>query len=112
MTGCQWEEICVRKDLGVSKLSAILFKYQISETEMIQLFNTHRLYGFVLCDIEASSKSEKFMKVNWPPLIFKDEVNFNDLPLWMQENAIEKNFPRTTIVQGMFRKNLLLHTEI
>ena len=112
MTGCQWSEICKNQNLGESKISKILFKANIEESEMIEMIHNNELYGFVLCDIISTQKSRKFLEVNWPPLIFKDNINLTDLPVWMQANTCEKDFPRNTFVQGMFRNNLLLHTDL
>ena len=93
------------------QISPILMLRKISESHMIDLFEKNSLYGFAIIDIKATYKAQKFLDVNWPPLIFKADIEFSDLPNWMQKNCNSKDFPRQTIVQGMNCKEFLIHTE-
>ena len=112
MSGCKWESICKNLEMENSQISKLLLKSKVLETDLIKYVNQNKLYGFILCDIAPTAACQKFLDVNWPPIIFKDRVNYEDLPDWMQINSNITDFPRKTVVQGMFRNNILLHTDL
>ena len=70
------------------------------------------LYGYAILDIVATPRADKFLKINWPPILQKQEINFEDLPKWMQECTTKQKFPRTTLIQTMHAKKILLHTSL
>lgn len=109
---CQWHNLRKTIDFGESKISKLLYKNTISELTLINMLHKNEIYGFVLVDIYATDKAQKFIDINWPPLIFKEEVEYSDLPEYMRPLAAENEFPKMSILQGMFRKNLLLHTDL
>lgn len=111
MTGCQWNQIW-NKISWKSSISPHLTKRNIRQDVMLDNFKRNELYGFALIDIEATPDAQKFLDINWPPILVKSEINFTDLPEWMQQNASTKTFPRKTIVQGMFANEILLHTDL
>ena len=80
--------------------------------DMLQFLCEGKLYGFVVVDIVATKDADKFMTVNWPPILRKDDIVYKDLPTWMQSNTTDKGFPRNTIIQSMFGYNILLHTSL
>jgi len=94
------------------KISPMLLSRRISETEMLQHISKNELYGFAVVDIIARPEAEKFLAVNWPPILRKADIDYKDLPLWMQHNTSDKTFPRKTIIQSMFGEKVLLHTEL
>ena len=110
MQGCQWAKLCKTINLGNSKISPILFENKISEEKLINLVGVNKVYGFMVIDISPTLKAQKFLDVNWPPLIFKANISKTDLPESMQLLAQHKEFPNT-IVQGMRKKDILLHTD-
>ena len=95
----------------IPKISPIVSLRKINESQMINLFEKNLLYGFAVIDIESTQEAKKFLDVNWPPIIFKADIEYNDLPKWMQKNCDSKDFPRQTIIQGMNRKEFLTHTD-
>ena len=111
MSECRWQSMKYQLKYE-SKISQIILYPFVQENDMKRLFELNALYGFALVDIVGESKSKKFLKINWPPLFFKSEIEFNDLPEWMQKHTHPREFPRKTIVQGMKKEKLLLHTEL
>ena len=111
MTECKWNEM-KKQITWKSSISMHLCKHSIDQNIMIENFSRNELYGFAVVDIEATEKAKKFLDINWPPILFKAEITIDDLPKWMQANVTDKSFPRTTIVQGMFKNEILLHTEL
>lgn len=76
------------------------------------LLEDKQLYGFVIVDLEATPEADKFKRLNYPPIFSRETVEFNWLPKWMQEHALESTFPRSTLVQRMEAKEIFLHTEL
>ena len=66
----------------------------------------------MVVDIAATDGADKFRELNWPPILKKAMVDFEDLPEWMQKNCDEKDFPKEQIVQAMHAEELLLHTSL
>ena len=111
MQECVWKKM--KKNLvWKSKISKIINFRKVPEVNFINHLKNNDLYGFALVNIRSTEKAKKFIELNWPPLFFKAEINFEDIPLWMQENTFPQNFPKTTVVQGMFHENILVHTEL
>ena len=111
MQECVWQK--TKKSLvWKSKISKIIKQRNVSETNFIEHVKNQDLYGFALVSIKSTEKAQKFLDVNWPPLFFKSDINFEDIPTWMQNNTFAKDFPKTTVVQGMFHEKILLHTEL
>jgi len=70
------------------------------------------VYGFAIVDIIPTAAAQKFLDLNWLPIIRHDEIQYSDLPEWMHRPQIEKTFPRKTLVQTMHAKEILLHTRV
>ena len=109
ITECEWQE---KMKLLTYKpeISPILFQNKVYPEKMMDLLINKQLYGFLLVDIEGTEKTQKFLDINWPPILKKATVNYTDLPLWMQKNVDEADFPKEQIVQSMHATELLLHT--
>ena len=111
MQECSWMRMR-KKVKWNSKISKILKVRKLSEKSFIEFLKNNSLYGFALVSIRALPKAKKFLDLNWPPLFFKGEITFEDLPDWMKNNTTPQDFPRKTVVQGMFHEKILLHTEL
>ena len=48
--------------------------------------------GFIVCDISAGPDAKKFEEIDWPPIFFQSEIEFQMLPEWMQTQGRKKNF--------------------
>ena len=70
------------------------------------------VYGFAVVDIVPTAAAQKFVDLNWLPIIRHDEIQFSDIPEWMHRPGIEKTFPRKTLVQTMHATQILLHTRV
>lgn len=109
ITECEWLE--KMKTLSYTpKISPILFKKKVHPEEMLKLLTDKKLYGFLVVDIEATEKAQKFLDINWPPILKKAMVEYDDIPKWMQKNVKATDFPKEQIVQAMNGKEILLHT--
>ena len=110
---CEWkvkfDEI---KATYKPSISPILFFNQITHLEMIRRMENDELYGFAIVDIEPTPAAQKFLDINWPPILLKEDIQFEDLPEWMQKSTKKSTFPRKTIVQSMHGKEILLHTTL
>lgn len=70
------------------------------------------VYGFAVVDIVPGETSNKFIELNWLPIIRHDEIQLDDLPEWMRRPEMKKTFPRKTLVQTMHANQILLHTKV
>ncbi len=113
MKECEWkvkfDEIKITYKPSISPL---LFFNEITHLEMITRIRNDELYGFAIVDIEATPDAQKFLDVNWPPILMKDDIQFEDLPVWMQKSTNKESFPRKTIIQSMHGQKILLHTAL
>ena len=111
--GCEWhiEKLEINFSSYQPKISPLLFERKTSAMQLVSLVRKGRLYGFMKVDLEQYD-AQKWVDMNYPPLIQKDEIHFGDLPNWMQELFHKEDFPKTTIVQKMHAKELLLHTSL
>ena len=111
ISSCEWLE--KRKLLNIeSKISPVLSQDKIHINNFMDLIRNDKLYGFGLVDIYATPRAKKFLDLNFPPILSKQQISFTDLPQWMQNNADEKTFPRSTIIQSMHAEKILLHTNL
>ena len=111
MKECEWQKM--KKTIEwKSKISKIIKCQKLSEQKFLTHLRNGDLYGFALVKIISTKRADKFLELNWPPLFFKANIEFSDIPIWMQNNAKEADFPRTTVVQGMSNERILLHTEL
>ena len=85
---------------------------RLSKIDLIDALNNDKMYGFVEVDLEPTEKADKFLKLNFPPILRRFDVPFDWLPKWMQKNADEKTFPRRTILQAMRGEKLVFHTDL
>jgi hypothetical protein len=109
MKECEWKER--RKTLNyLSKISPLLFKHKLGENQMMKVLEKNILYGFWMVDIEPLPEANKFLHLNWPPILKKMDVHADQLPDWMHVN--KKSFPRQTVVQTMRATEILLHSEL
>ena len=94
-------------------ISILQYESKICQEKLIDAIVKHDAYGFLLCDIEPhSEESNKFIELNWPPIIHNDDVLFDDLSPEMQKISSHIRFPRRTLVQTMHATKILLHTEL
>ena len=63
-----------------------------------------------MVDIEPTTSANKFLHLNWPPILKKMDIQAKQLPNWMSVD--EKSFPRKTVVQSMRATEILLHSEL
>ena len=111
ISSCEWLEI--RKNINFeSKISPILRENKLHHSDFLEMLRNDKLYGFGVVDIVATSRAQKFLDINFPPILKKQEIFFNDLPNWMSKCVDPKTFPRSTIIQAMSADKLLLHTEL
>lgn len=111
MAECQWQKqklICE----FTPKISPLLLYNSISHSKLLKYLREDKIYGFAVIDIIPSEKTNKFLDINWPPIFKKMDIFYKDLPEWMKKNTCEAEFPRTTIVQSMHAKEILLHTDL
>ena len=94
------------------EISPLLFKKSAKACDIISLIMQDRIYGFAVVDIKQSPEAEKWLRVNWPPILQKDKILFEDIPIWMQPLFDRTEFPKETIVQKMAAEKLLLHTKL
>ena len=94
------------------EISPLLFNNNVKTCDIISLVMQDEIYGFAVVDLEKTSEAEKWLRLNWPPIIQKDEILYEDLPIWMQPLFEKSEFPKQTIVQKMSAKKLLLHSEL
>ena len=113
MQECKWMKMMKQlKTTYKPRISPLLFVDQVGLNEMVQKISNGELYGFAMVDLVPTSRAEKFLKINWPPIMEKQKIQFEDLPQWMQESTTKQKFPRETIVQTMHAKKILLHTSL
>ena len=94
----------------IPKISPLLFHKKVYPEKMMKLLQEGKLYGFMLVDICGTDDAKKFLELNWPPILKKAMIDYDDLPEWMKENADEEDFPKEQIVQSMHAQEILLHT--
>ena len=113
-TSCEWhaEKLEIDFEKYTPAISPLLFENNVSQSRLVSMARKGRLYGFMVVDLEKGHGSEKWENLNWPPIIQKSQILYDDLPLWMRELYDRQDFPMETIVQRMQAKNLLLHTSL
>ena len=111
MKECEWNAI--RKSVKYeSEISKIILHNTLSEDQLKHFLSIGDLYGFAVVSLRPTEKASKFLRINFPPILVKEEINHTDLPEWMQKLCLKSTFPRTTIAQAMRCDNILLHTEL
>lgn len=111
---CEWQKLSL-KNKYVSKVSCLMQKNVIRSEDLVKLLAQNKLFGFALVDLDLASTSyrEKFLKINWLPIIQKTTIEFEDLSPWMRARMNPKDFPREKqIVQGLKASKILIHTEL
>ncbi len=98
--------------MPVSKISPNFYRKKISQQEIILGVKDDTLYGFLVVDLEPTQSAQKFIDVNWPPLFARDSIDFGMLSERMQIGQSDRSFPRTTLVQKMEEKEILLHSKL
>ena len=114
ISGCEWyiEKLDINFENYKPEISPFLFERKADVLDFVSLVEDGSLYGFMVVDLDKTEDAEKWCNINWPPIFQKDDVHFNDLPGWMQELFLKEEFPKTTILQKMHAKQLLLHTSL
>lgn len=110
MRECDWTRMKLQNILPPPIISPFLRRKNIYQFEILE--NLPKITGFLLVDIEATDSANKFKDLNWPPLFSKKEINFDDIPKWMQAITHRASFPRKTMVQSMKQEKILLHTKL
>jgi len=111
MKECEWKRVD-KTILPQSSISSILYRGSVTAHDLLTEILADRIYGFAIVDIVPTDDAKKFIELKWLPIIKHDEIYYNDLPAFMQDDWIKKTFPRKTLVQTMHAKNILLHTRL
>ncbi len=114
MRECQW--VAMDKSKYKSSISSLMYSKKVSEKTLLEAINKNLIYGFILCDIEPdlnkSSIWQKFLILNWLPIIRKDEIHKEDLsPFMQQQMGPSQKFPHETLIQSLWGKKILLHSD-
>ena len=114
ISGCEWhiEKLDINFENYQPEISPLLFERKANILDFKSLVEDGSLYGFMVVDLDKNEDSQKWMKVNWPPIFQKEKIMRSDLSSEMQQKYSETEFPLETIVQKMHAKNLLLHTSL
>ena len=112
IASCEWYAEKCENEMPESDISPLLYQRVVHSNDIFSLIMEGKLYGFCVVDIEKGYGAEKWAQLNWPPLMQKDEILYDDIPDWMKPLFEESEFPKTTIVQKMSAKKLLLHTDL
>ena len=112
ISSCEWHAQKLELKNFKPEISPLLWRSTVETSEMLRLIMKGKVYGFVLADLTKTPEAEKWMELNWPPLLQKDNILYEDLPSWMQNLYNPSDFPKVSIVQKMHAKNILLHTEL
>lgn len=114
IASCEWYSDKCEMNLNAlkSEISPLLYKKIVSMGEIMRLVAKKQIYGFAVVDLEKSPSAKKWARLNYPPIMQKNEIYLEDLPEWMQDLYEPEELPKTTIVQTMHAKELLLHTEL
>ena len=110
MQECVWKN--VEKRNLQSSISSLLYDNVTTQEKLLNAIMSDGVYGFCLVDIEPTPLAQKFVDINWLPIIRHDEIYFEDLPNFMRKKNLQKSFPRKTLVQTMHAKKILLHTRL
>ena len=113
-SSCEWyaEKCEIDFKQYTPEISPLLFERTVKVDTLISLAKQGLLYGFMVVDIEKTKAAKKWVDVNWPPIMQKAEIFYNDLPAWMRKLYNQEEFPKETIVQRMQANKLLLHTSL
>ena len=111
-SGCDWYIEKLNLKTFQPSITPLLWSKTIETPQLLEMVQTEKVYGFVVCDISKNKDAQKWMNVNFPPILQKDQVLYEDLPRWMQELYNKEDFPIKTIFQKMHAKQLLLHTSL
>ena len=114
ISSCDWYKEKFEIDFETYKpaISPLLFKRTVAVNTLISHVRKGLVYGFMIVDVEQLQSADKWRKLNWPPLMQKSQIFYDDLPPWMRDLYDVSDFPKETIVQRMHAKNLLLHTSL
>ena len=86
ITECQWLQQMHNINY-TPKISPLLFVNKLSHEKFLQVVKNDTLYGFALVDIKATPMAKKFLKLNWPPILSKQEIQYHDLPEYLMESS-------------------------
>ena len=100
IASCEWHAQKCEMDIQAyqPEISPLLFKKSAKSCDIISLIMQDRIYGFAVVDIKQSPEAEKWLRVNWPPILQKDKILFEDIPIWMQPLFDRTEFPKEIIV--------------
>lgn len=114
ISSCEWyaEKCEMDKTTYTPEISPLLFERTVKWQKLISLVQEGRLYGFMVVDLQKTKSSDKWLRLNWPPVMQKSEILYEDLNPWMRALYEPRDFPKQTIVQRMHAKKLLLHTDL
>ena len=98
--------------LPSSPISSLLYKTRVSEKTLLEEIISNKIYGFAIVNIAPGPQTQKFVDLNWLPIIRHNEIRFEDLPEFLRKPHLEKSFPRRTLVQTLHGTEILLHTHL
>ena len=113
-SSCEWyaEKCEINKSTYTPEISPLLFERTVKWQKLVSLVQEGRLYGFMVVDLQKTKSSDKWLRLNWLPVMQKAEILYEDLAPWMRNLYDPREFPKKTIVQRMQAKKLLLHTDL
>ena len=97
--------------MPITKISPLLF-CKPTANEIIEHVKAGTVTGFLVVDIEPTPAAQKYERINWPPIFMRDEIQFENLPEWLQNGTNSTSFPRKTLIQTMHAEKVLLHTAL
>ena len=114
ISSCDWykEKFEIDFETYRPEISPLLFQRTVAVNTLISHVRRGLVYGFMIVDLEKLKGADKWRQLNWPPLMQKSQILYDDLPPWMRDLFDASEFPKETIIQRMHAKNLLLHTSL
>lgn len=98
--------------LHTSAISSLLYKNKVSRDELLTEILADGVFGFAVVNIVPTAKVKRFLRLNWLPIIRHDTIQHDDLPDFMKDQTAPAGFPRSTVVQSIYGKEILLYTRL
>ena len=114
ISSCEWYAQKCDMDIHLyePEISPLLLKKTVKECDIIGLVMEDRIYGFAVVDLRKQPEAQKWSRLNWPPIMQKEEILLEDISPWMRSLFDKSEFPKESIVQKMSADKLLLHTDL
>ena len=112
ISGCEWHQEKFELKHFQPTITPLLWCKTVDSSLIVNLIKDGKVNGFCIVDLNKTKDSSKWLKMNFPPILQKEQVFLDDLPSWMQDLTEKEDFPKMTILQKMHAKQLLLHTSL